>query len=269
MENYGSGNPDGLRGPETAGRHASSADSRRAPAKPARSSGRRWLGRMLTTPTFAAGIGIIVAAALAYGTTQTHLVFSGGEPACASAACTSSTAHGDAGQPLGQSDHGNSGSSGGSSSAGPNSNGRQAADSAGTNSAGRPAGANQGQPRGSQHSGQSSSSGGNHAPVIAYKTLRHWHGGFEAAITLSNRSKVTVSGWQLWLRYKTSQINHVWHAVWYPANSRAPASGLIVPQRGEQQLKPGAVYRFEFQAKGPPSPPIGCLFNGYHCTFSH
>lgn len=265
MENYGSGNPDGLRGAETAGRHASSADPRRAPAKPAR-SGRRWLSRMLTTPTFAAGIGIIVAAALAYGTTQTHLVFSGGEPACVSAACTSATSHGHGGQALGKSGHRDAGASSGSSSAGPNSNGRQAADSAGTNSAGRPASTNPGRPRSAQR--PSPPSAGSRTPVIAYKTLRHWHGGFEAAVTLSNRSKVAISGWQLWLRYKTSQINHVWHAVWYPANSRAPASGLVVPQRGEQLLKPGATYRFEFQAKGPPSAPIGCLFNGYHCTFN-
>jgi hypothetical protein len=222
---------------------------------------------MLATPTFAVGIGIIVAAALAYSTTQTHLVFSGGDPACVSASCTTSITHNNGGEPLRSSDQREHGASRGSRAAAGGAQEQQGANSARVGSPGSPAGGHAGQPAGSRDP-KTSAPGTNRAPVIEYKTLRRWRGGFDAAVTLTNRSKTTITGWQLWLRYQTNQINRIWHAAWFPANSRAPASGLVVPQRGEQLLKPGEVYRFEFQANGPAGSPIGCLFNGYRCNFT-
>jgi hypothetical protein len=221
---------------------------------------------MLATPTFAAGVGIIVAAALAYSTTQTHLVFSGRDPACASASCTTSATHGNGGQPFNSSAQREHGAGQGSSSGSGASHGVQDGSSLTTSSGGSSSGVSPAGPAGSQAISQASDM--NHAPVIVYKTVKRWPGGFDAAVTLTNQGRAPIAGWQLWLRYQTNDINHVWHAVWFPANTHAPASGLIVPSHSQALLKPGAVYRFEFQANGPAGSPIGCLFNGYHCNFN-
>ena len=219
---------------------------------------------MLATPTFAVAIGLLFATALAYGTTQTHLVFSGGGTgACASASCTSA---GPGQSPLHSGSGGRNGSAQGSGAAG-----------AGTGSGGQTA-TTQGSVttrRGTQSPANSSPSAGDRSPghqvgasqpAIAYRLVKSWHGGFQAAITVTNHGKAPITGWQLWLRYQTSQISRVWRARWYPANRRVPSSGLVAPASGQQTLRPGGSYHFVFQASGKSGTPDGCLFNGYHCS---
>ena len=74
----------GLLGMAPAGRHRSSSPHTGLSSGRARRS----LGRLVVTPTFAAGACILFAAVLAYGTTQTHLAFRGLGPACAQANCS-------------------------------------------------------------------------------------------------------------------------------------------------------------------------------------
>jgi hypothetical protein len=74
----------GPRGIAPAGRHRRSSPHARLSSGRARRS----LGRLVVTPTFAAGACILFAAVLAYGTTQTHLAFRGLGPVCAQASCS-------------------------------------------------------------------------------------------------------------------------------------------------------------------------------------
>ena len=74
----------GPRGWQPAGQHRTSSPH----AGPSSGRARRSLGRLVVTPTFAAGACILFAAVLAYGTTQTHLAFRGLGPACAQASCS-------------------------------------------------------------------------------------------------------------------------------------------------------------------------------------
>ena len=74
----------GPRGMDPASQHGTSSPH----AGPSSGRARRSLGRLVVTPTFAAGACILFAAILAYGTTQTHLAFRGLGPACAQASCS-------------------------------------------------------------------------------------------------------------------------------------------------------------------------------------
>jgi hypothetical protein len=105
--------------------------------------------------------------------------------------------------------------------------------------------------------------------VIVYRTLRNVHGGFIAAITITNHSKALIKGWQFWMRYRSSRVIHITGARWFPAGTRARDTGLAVPEPNQQILHPGATIRFTIESSGSPGAPDGCVFDGTHCSFSH
>jgi hypothetical protein len=223
----------------------------------------------MATPTFLAGACFVIVASLAYGTTQTHLLYS--EP-CQQASC--STAGGqDSGPGVtlktkadrgtgGQTDSVHSGAKGhqpqGSAVSGP---GSTATKPSGGGTTGRtsprpprpPVTIDDGQP-------------GPHVAIL-FSTVKAWHGGFMAAVTIANHGGSALQGWQLWLRYRSTDIERMWGAHWFPDSARAPNVGLVAPPTGQQKVKPGATERFTFRGTGRPSAPVGCSFDGYHCTF--
>ena len=228
---------------------------------------REALYRLMLTPTFAAGLCVVLVAIMAYGTTQTHLLFSGGVgPACATASCFTAAPHVAGGVPLqasAQPDRG-AGRPRSGSGIGPGLRGGGGNAIAGL------------QPR-PQAGAIPPATGGDAAPaapgapwvpvIISYQTLRSWRGAFLAAITITSRAKGAIRDWRLWLRYPSNRIDRVWGARWLPASEQQSYAGLIASQPG-QELRPGASARIVFWAHGTAGTPSGCVFDRVRCRYS-
>jgi hypothetical protein len=225
----------------------------------------------MVTPTFFAGACIVFAATLAYGTTQTHLVFGGGDiSTCAAASCSRAAGPVKAGGiPLRTSASPATGGARGTVPGGASNH----APAGGTNAnAGRPGGMASG-------TGTSAEAGGQQADIlswayssrlpviIAYRTMRSWHGGFQGAMTITNRSKAAIRNWLLWMRYRRARMENLWGARWYAVGPRAPGAAVVAPRRGQPALAPGASTRFTFRVSGHAGPPAGCFFDTSRCSF--
>jgi hypothetical protein len=240
-------------------------------AHPAPQHARRALARLVATPTFIASASIVIVAIIAYGTTRTHLLYSGMGPACASASCTVTSPQ----------------TSGGAPNAASAKRGPKAGQASVSGRPSNPGGNHGASPSAQREDSPSSQSGGTSqtnpppAPVataaagpvkshvvIVYRTIRKLHGGFVAAITISSRSKSPIKGWQFWMHYKSSRIIHIIGARWFPASTRARDTGLAVPEPNHQTLRPWATIRFIIQSNGSPGAPEGCVFDGNHCSFN-
>jgi cellulose binding protein with CBM2 domain len=255
----------GLGGTEPASQPGTSAPD----AKPPPAGGRGALRRLVVTPTFFAGACIVLVAALAYGTTQTHLAFRGLGPICAATSC-SATGQGRAGVPY-------------RASATPEKGSNRAAASGGRAVHPAPAAGNHvtgsARHRAAHRTGASSKTGklpghvssrtsSHRSPVvITYRTVRAWHGGFLGAMTITNRTRSAIPNWLLWVHYRRARLDHVWGARWYPASPHVPGAGVVAPQRGQFVLRPGASARFTFRVSGHPGPPGGCFFDTTRCRF--
>jgi hypothetical protein len=228
----------------------------------------------MLTPTFLAGFCTVLASILAYGTTQTHLLYSSGlPPACVEASCTSVGPHPGNGGTLGRSaSPENHASEGGGSSQLPQAPQQPATGGSGGNGGG---GGQPGQapathaghpaaPR--QHAG--GRGGGSPGPrvTVVYRTQKRSSGQFLAAVTITNRGKTALSGWQLQMNYRRAAISQMWGAHWFPADPRSQA-GLAAAPAGQRPLRPGMTVRFVFLARGTAGPPGGCAINGKRCSF--
>jgi Cellulose binding domain len=225
---------------------------------------------MLATPTFLAGACFVLVATMAYGTTQTHLLYS--EPTCQAARCSIASPHQNGGVTLKTSAR--PGVGGSHRPAHPGGQGHQPGGSPSTTAGG---GGHTSHPAGTHHASSPQSlsqsppsvGGGSHGPQVAilFHTLKRWHGGFMAAITIANHSKSALDGWQLWLRYRVTGIDRMWGAHWFPASAHGRNAGLAAALSSEPKVKPGGNERFTFRASGTPAAPVGCSFDGYRCTF--
>jgi hypothetical protein len=240
---------DAQRGPpemEPAGRHGTSSPR----AVPSSGRARRSLGRLVVTPTFATGACILFAAVLAYGTTRTHLAFRGLGPACAQASC-SAVGRGQAGGP-----RPHVAGAPGRTYANGYSRTPAAPDPDANAKTGRLTG---------RISSVAASPG---LPVvIAYRTVRRWHGGFAGTMTITNRSRSAIPSWLLFVRYRRARMDWVRGARWYPASSHGPGAGVVAPRRDQLVLQPGASAEFTFRARGHFGPPAGCFFDTARCRF--
>ena len=260
--------PEGAGGPgETPARERGAP---LAAAKPSPQRARRAMARLVATPTFIASASIVIVAIIAYGTTRTHLLYSGMGPACASASCTVTGPQTSGGVPNAS-----------SAKQGPKTS--QGSIPGTADSGGDPGSVASGQQGGFTGSpnGGSGLTGSQPAPVatagagpaksrvvIVYRMLRKVHGGFIAAISISSRSKTPIKGWQLWMHYKSSRVIHITGARWFPASTRTRDTGLAVPEPSQQMLRPGETIRFTIESSGFPGAPDGCVFDGNHCSFS-
>jgi hypothetical protein len=202
----------------------------------------------VVTPTFFAGACIVLAAALAYGTAQTHLAFRGLGPACAQASCstagpgkTETTRIRKPGAPGGTHANGHPGRGTAPRVAAPPKTGRLAGDATAA-APGLPV-------------------------VIAYRTIRSWHGGFAGMMKITNRSGSAIRNWLLFVRYRGARTDHIWGARWYPASPHVPGAGVVAPRRAEPVLRPGASVAFTFRASGHSGPPAVCFFDTARCRF--
>jgi Cellulose binding domain len=195
------------------------------------------LRRVAVTPTFAAGLGVVIAAVIAYPLTRTVISY-GPEPPvaghpCPVAACAT-TAPG-----------------GGLASAKP----------------GRRMPSPRPQPPHHRATPAQRAAAGPR-PVMTYQTLRQWNDGFAGQIIITMPAGRLPASWRLRLSYRSAAIGGVWGGAW---TARGPHV-VIVTGTGNPDW-PGTGYggsageiRIYVTATGLPGPPTGCALNGQPCA---
>ena len=207
------------------------------------------LRRLVLTPTFAAGLGVVVAAFLAANMSRTVLHFSAPIPGnqCPSAGCHVQEPHG-----------------GTLASARPGVHIRPSSPAASG-----PAGLQRGGAASASGGGRPQPSPGTPPLSITYQRVGHWPGGFADRITISGLSGTRAHAWTLALGYPGARIAGVQGARWEPGSPGAGvAQGITWPGWGQPQNSSGAPVRLMVIVEGQPVPPSGCALNGAPCTFS-
>jgi Cellulose binding domain len=191
--------------------------------------------RVVVTPTFAAGLGVVIAAAMAYPMTKTVISY-GGTPPVGGTPC--------------QLD----GCVGGTDGSG----------SLGTASPGSPVGTPS--PATTHPDPTAPLAPGTVAagqPLMQYQTLRQWESGFIGQITISDLSGSAPANWQLRLAYDSARIIGVWGGRWSSSGDHAV---LVTPDTGDGNSHAGNGHvQVVVVVSGQPGPPSGCTFNGQAC----
>jgi hypothetical protein len=195
----------------------------------------RLVRSLLATPWFAAGAGIVIAAALAVDS-PTALTYAPSDPGgqCPVHGCTSPP-----GQPA------------------------------------EPATASPGvtlQAPGMKAKQRGTVSGSQHGRVapgdrVGYQVVRRWHSGFVAVMTVPESAK--PGRWRLRFAFPAAHVDHVWGAQWHPSGSGAAGTAEGPARwpghaRGTSGLEAGQVM---VSATGRPTAPSGCHLNGVACHF--
>jgi hypothetical protein len=250
--------------------------SRAAPRRDRSSSrGRRIspvLRRLVVTPTFAAGLGVVVAAFLAANMSRTVLHFSAPIPGNQCSADCHAQPHGGtlasarpgvhitprvpaASGPVTAIQPGGS-QSGGSQSG----SSQSGANQPGVNQQGGTAPAAGG-------SGGPQPSVGSRAVSITYQQVEQWPGGFADQITIRGLSGTRAQAWSLALAYPGARISGVQGARWEPGRvGTGMAQGVSWPGWRQTQ-RSAAPVRLTVIVEGQPAAPSGCAFDGQLCEF--
>ncbi len=205
----------------------------------------------MVTPTFAAALGVVVAAFLAANMSRTVLHFSAPIPGnqCSSGDCHVQQPHAGTlasarpGVPITPSDPAASGPA-------------RALRPGGTASASGGGGSGAPQPSVSSQ------------PVsITYQQVEQWSGGFADQITISGLGGMGARAWSLAFGYPGARIDGVQGARWEPGSGgRGVARGVIWP--GGQTRDSADPVRLMVIVDGQPAPPSGCTLDGAPCAFS-
>ena len=266
------------------------------------SSGRRRISpalrRLVVTPTFAAGLGVVVAAFLAANMSRTVLHFSAPIPGnqCSAGDCRPQEPHGGTlasarpGVHITPSVPAGSGPAtaiqpGGSHPGGSQPGNQAGADQPGSGQPGgsQPGGSQPGgsQPRGSQPGsgqlgGTAAAAGGSGGPQpsvgsrafsFTYQQVEQWPGGFADQITIRGFSGTKAQAWSLAFAYPGARIAAVQGARWAPGRAGAGvAQGVSWPGWGQTRRSAASV-RLTVIVEGQPAAPSGCAFDGQLCTF--
>jgi len=220
----------------------------------------------MVTPTFFAGACVVVAAVLAYGTTQTHLVFKGMGPACGAANCVPVSPGAAPGLQLGTSATRETPGRGVTGTRGAPARARTPDADPYAGRAGRLGARRETREAPARTASQVYAAGVR--VIIAYRTVRSWRGGFVGAMTITNPSRSAIPNWLLWLHYQRARLDHVWGARWYPVGPRAPGAGVVAAPLSQPVLPARASARFTFRASGHAGPPDGCFFDTSRCRFA-
>jgi len=194
--------------------------------------------RVVVTPTFAAGLGVVIAAGMAYPMTKTVISY-GGTPPAGGAPCTPESCVG-----------------------GTDGNGALATSSPGSRIASPSPATTRPDPAAPLAPGMAAAG----APLMSYQTLRQWENGFIGQITISEASGSALANWQLRLAYDSARIIGVWGGRWSPSGDHAV---LVTPDSGDGSTN-GATGHVQVVVvvSGHPGPPSGCDFNGQACRAS-
>jgi len=204
----------------------------------------------VVTPTFAAGLGVVVAAFLAANMSRTVLHFSAPIPGnqCTAGDCHVQKPHGGTlvtAKPGVHITPGEPDASGPSPGLQPG--GAAAADGGG--------------------GGPQPSVGGQ--PVsVTYQQVEQWPGGFADEITISGLNGTRAHAWSLAFGYPGRSIDGVQGARWEPGGSSGGvARGVTWSGRGQAQDSTAPV-RLMVIVAGRPAPPSGCTLDGAPCSFA-
>jgi hypothetical protein len=195
--------------------------------------------RVVVTPTFAAGLGVVIAAGMAYPMTKTVISYGGTPPAgggsCLTAGCVS-------------------------------------------DGSGKLATAKPGQrietpppaPTSPDPSAAPAPSGGGTAaaapPVMQYQTLRQWQSGFFGQITITDSGGSAQANWQLHLSYDSAHIIGVWGGKWTASGDHTVT---VTPDSGDRTSHDGSSsVQIVLAVSGQAGPPSSCEFNGRACQMS-
>jgi len=195
------------------------------------------LRRVAVTPTFAAGLGVVIAAIIAYPLTRAVISYGPGPPAaghaCPIAACATA----------------------------PPDSGALASAKPGLRiPSPRP------RPQ-RQRAVPAPPAGSSPRPVMAYQAVRQWWGGFVAQVTITMPAGPLPASWRLWLSYRSAAIDAVWGGSW---TARGPHVVVVRPLGQGAPVQPGpssgADIRIYLEVTGPPGPPTACRLNGQPCS---
>jgi len=208
----------------------------------------------MVTPTFAAGLGVLVAAGLAANMPRTVLHFSSPVPGiqCSAGVCATeepnngTLASARPGVHISPSSPGTSGAASGHAD-------RRGAD-------------------------PDRSSGSAARVTVTYQVIHEWPGGFIDQISITGMD-ARRSSWSLALGYPGARVTNVQGAQWQATSPDAGvAEGYADPESGGPggaggdggQHGPGGSSWVQFTVvlDGPPMAPVGCDFDGNPCTFS-
>lgn len=194
--------------------------------------------RVVVTPTFAAGLGVVVAAVLAYPMTRTVISYGGTPPVggspCPVEGCVSG-APGD---------------------------GSLATASPGTRLA-PPSAATRPGPSAAPGPGGGGAVASGPQPVMQYQTLRQWQRGFIGEITITDPGGSAPGDWQLRLAYESAHIIGVWGGQWSPRDDHTV---LVTPDSGGEHTEGGdGNVQVILAVSGSPGPPSECAFDGQTC----
>jgi hypothetical protein len=195
--------------------------------------------RLVITPTFAAGLGVVVAAVLASQAGGPVFNYSSprwqGSP-CGTAGCSPST---------------------------PNP-GTPATARPGLRLA-TPPPAKALRSHGSKPHRRKSTTGASAGqPVLAYRTLGHWHGEFLGELMVGFPPGQVPRRWRLAFSYPSGRIFRGWGGGWWLWPEPHSAVVEAGPQPGQ---RPPATVWLWFLATGRPRPPATCSINNQPCRF--
>jgi hypothetical protein len=232
------------------------------------------LRRLVVTPTFAAGLGVVVAAFLAANMSRTVLHFSAPIPGnqCSAGDCHAQEPHGGT---LASARPGVHITPRVPAASGPVTAIQPGGSQPGGGQPGvdQPAGS---QPGGNQQGGTAAAAGGSGGPqpsvgsrafTITYQQVEQWPGGFADQITIRGLSGTKTQAWSLAFAYPGARIAAVQGARWEPGRAGAGvAQGVSWPGWG-QTHRSAATVRLTVIVEGQPAAPSGCAFDGQLCTF--
>jgi hypothetical protein len=192
--------------------------------------------RVVVTPTFAAGLGVVIAAGMAYPMTKTVISY-GGTPPAGGGSCLTAGCVGDG-------------------------SGELATARPGQRIETPPPAAKSPDP-----SAAPAPSGGGTAatapPVMQYQTLRQWQSGFFGQVTITDTGGPAQANWQLHLGYDSAHIIGVWGGKWTASGDHAVT---VTPDSGDGTSHDGSTsVQIVLAVSGRAGPPSSCVFNGRTC----
>jgi Cellulose binding domain len=191
--------------------------------------------RVVVTPTFAAGLGVVIAAGMAYPMTKTVISYGGAPPAggapCLTAGCVAGSGE------LATASPGQRLESPPPAAKSPDPSAAPAPSGGGTVAAGAP-------------------------PVMQYQTLRQWQSGFFGQVTITDPGGSAQANWQLSLSYDSAHIIGVWGGKWSASDDHTV---VVTPDSGDGTSHNGSSVQVVVAVSGQAGPPSGCAFNGRAC----
>jgi Cellulose binding domain len=196
--------------------------------------------RVVVTPTFAAGLGVVIAAGMAYPMTKTVISYGGAPPAggesCQTAGCVA------------------------------DGSGELATASPGQRIETPPPAAKSPDPSAAPAPSGGGTVAAGPAPVMQYQTLRQWQSGFFGQVTITDTGGSAQANWQLNLSYGSAHIIGVWGGKWTPSGDHAV---IVTADTGDGTSHDGSnSVQVVLAVSGPAGPPSSCDFNGRACQMS-